>query len=95
MAARGRRRVSEGRRRERRLRDLANFARFLQLDLVRAYCALGDASSVDDFRQLDGAWRAADAPCAIKLSRDASSTPSSRRLCTHRDELWSRARLTD
>ena len=39
------------------LRDLANLG-FLQLDLVRAYCALGDASSVDDAeRRLAAAGR--------------------------------------
>jgi len=40
------------------LRDLANLG-FLQLDLVRAYCALGDASSVDDAERRLAAARAA------------------------------------
>ncbi len=39
------------------LRDLANLG-FLQLDLVRAYCALGDASSVDDAERRLAAVRA-------------------------------------
>ena len=59
------------------LRDLANLG-FLQLDLVRAYCALGDASSVDDAERRLAAARAA-------LVKRYDAVYESRCLCGHQN----------